>query len=242
MNSGKQALPSPSIVGPRPADQVLYGQKQYQRMKIKARNMRRRGWKKDSKSYQFYQQQDWKVLRREFNSEIAENGSYKYGSVTEFLRAKFKSRQEQKFARWVIGPQPMVYVPWEGNWALERFLAHWKQDARVQALCEKLGQELDAQRVVATTAELWAVNIGRIIIMQSQSDELYGGRLFLEGLSEKANQRRAKEYREWVDWGMNALAKAVDGMMDALCGKQRIIGGMLRQLSRRDIRKRRRAT
>lgn len=222
MNSSKQTAESPSIVGPRPADEVIYEPQQYHRLKVKARNLRRRGWSKDSKSYQFYESQDWKALREEFNSEIAENGCYKYGSVSEFLRAKFKSSQDKKFARWVIGKEPMQAVPWLGNWALERFLKHWRQDARVKAMCEKLALEVDAQKAAASTADLWADNIGRIITMQAQIDELYGGQLFLEGLSKKANQKRAKEYREWVDWGMNALAKAVNGMVEALGGRQQI--------------------
>jgi hypothetical protein len=222
MSKSNQTAESPSIVGPRPADKVIYEPQQYHRLKVKARNLRRRGWSKDSKSYQFYKAQDWETLWEEFCSEIAENGRYKYGSVSEFMRAKFKSSQDRKFARWVIGTEPMSSVPWLGNWALERFLKHWRQDARVKAMCEKLALEVDAQKAAASTADLWADNIGRIVTVMAQVDELYGGQLFLEGLSKKANQARAKEYREWMDWGMDALAKAVNGMVEALGGKQQI--------------------
>ena len=53
--------------------------------------------------YLFWKKQDWKRLREEFFTDTAEDGSYKYKNVREFMQAKFKDKLELKWARSAVG-------------------------------------------------------------------------------------------------------------------------------------------
>lgn len=208
-------------------NRVKYSPSAYQRLKQKAWRLRKRGFKKNAKPYLLWKQEDWKALRTEFFNKTKKDGSYFYANARNFVRAKWPQSYVQTVMLWVIGPKPTKKVPWEGDWALERFAKAWRADARTQALAVEIRKELQAIEIGKDVADVFVDYLGRFLVVQTKVDEMYGETITLEGLKPEENRRRIKDYLNLSSAVMDRIRFAVESMVEAFGGKKMLVLQML---------------
>lgn len=183
--------------------------------------------KPDHPKMLFWKKQDWKKLREEFFSETLEDGSYKYKTAKEFMRDKFADTKERQWAGMAVGRRLPVYMPWEGNWELERYQERWKEDQGVAVVAKAIEKELDAATVAYATAPMFVDYMGRIKDMQQQVDQEFKGRLFLDNLSPLENGKRARAYVSLTGTLQNMMTAAILGAQEATGGRKMMVLGMM---------------
>lgn len=145
---------------------------------------------------------DWIEWWEEFYLAVGNDGLSKYRSVYQFAVSKKKNQKQLEFLRYYLGPKEADDPRAEEypfctpqDWASKRETGGWWSPELVKAASKeirKIDHALSALREVGGSYMLHPII--RTEKLDEQIDSEFKGRLFVPGLSMKANEDRARLY------------------------------------------------